>query len=110
MAITFLVIAAFLTVNLFLGGFIGLFGLLLGVGGAALSYIQLLNNIKKATNDDELNNAAAFAAIKGLASIMLSVLLLTFYSSLIVLGPITNLLPFSLINFAIFFISGWFFG
>ncbi len=110
LAITFLVIAAFLTVNLFLGGFIGLFGLLLGVGGAALSYIQLLNNIKKATNDDELNNAAAFAAIKGLASIMLSVLLLTFYSSLIVLGPITNLLPFSLINFAIFFISGWFFG
>jgi len=74
-----------------------------------LTFVKLLDGIKKANSSDELNRVAAFAALKALAAIAFSWVTLAFYGSLVAFGPITSQAPFSILNFGIFFLSGLFF-
>jgi hypothetical protein len=108
-AITLIVLAGFFATSLFLGGVIGAVGFSLGLGGSILTFLNLLDGIKKANNPDELNRVVAFAALKALAAIAFSWVTLAFYSSLVTFGPITSQAPYSILNFGIFFLSGLFF-
>lgn len=94
---------------LFFAGYIGALGAILGIGGATLGYFGLLKGLGEINNDQQLNSLVAFTALKGLASILLSSVTLAFYNSMITFGTVSQVLPFSLMNFCIFFISGWFF-
>lgn len=108
-AITLLTLALFLTAKLFLAGFITSFGLILGVAGFIFGYLQLLDGIKNAKNDEDINRVAAFAALKGVASMLLGGLGAVFYSAQISLGFLNSMLPFTMMNFGLFFYAGWFF-
>jgi len=108
-AIAILVIAAYFVGFLFFAGYIGALGAILGIGGASLSYFGLLKGLGEINNDQQLNSLVAFTALKDLASILLSSVTMVFYNSMITFGPVSQVLPFSLLNFGIFFMSGWFF-
>ena len=108
-AIALLIIAAYFAGSLLAAGMIGPIGAILAIGGAILSYFNLVKGLGEVQNETQFNNLVAFTALKGLASILLSGVTLVFYNSLISVGPITNVLPFSIVNFGIFFFSGWFF-
>lgn len=109
MAIALLVIAAYFAASLFLAGIIGAFGAFLGIAGPLLSFYQLLKGLGEIDNDQQLNNLASFTGLKAFAAILLSTVTLAFFSVNITVGALNQLLPFSLINFAIFFIGGWLF-
>ena len=108
-AIALMAIALFLTVNFFLLGYIGAFGLFLGVGGFLFSFKQLLDGINNADNDSDINRVAAFAATKAMAGILLGWIGAAFYSAQVAVGLITSMMPFTILNFSTFFFAGWFF-
>jgi hypothetical protein len=109
LAIALLVIAAYFATTLFLTGVIGAFGVFLGIAGPLLSFIQLLKGLGEINSNEQLNRLAAFTGLKAFSSILLSTVTMVFYSVNITVGFLSQLLPFSLLNFSIFFIGGWFF-
>lgn len=109
LAIALLVIAAYFAVTLFLAGIIGGFALFLGIAGPLLSYYQLLKGLGEINSHAELNALTAFVSLKAFAAIILSTLTMAFYSVNITIGFLNQMQPFSIFNFAIFFMGGWFF-
>ncbi len=107
-AIALIAIALFVTVSLFLAGYIAGFGLALALGGFYFTFTQLLDGIKSAQNDSDINRVAAFAATKALASIFLGWVGAAFYGAQIAVGALNSMMPFTMLNFSIFFFAGWF--
>jgi hypothetical protein len=58
---------------------------------------------------EQFNNLIAFTALKGFAAIALSTVTWLFYEATVSVGFLNGMQPFSILNFGIFFMAGWFF-
>jgi hypothetical protein len=102
-AIAFLVLAACVSLILFNLFIIGWVALLASLAVAVISYLQLLQGIKNAKNDADITNVANSAIVGATASILLGGMAYAFEDVVVVVGPLTSLTPYEMMNYAYFF-------
>lgn len=103
-----LVISMLLPIFLFTGGYIGVLGLLLGVGGGgwnAANFVKILGEI---STFEEFNELAAFTSIKAYSSIAFGFFAKYLYGVGPEFGPINGRTGYTIFNATFLFFSGLF--
>jgi hypothetical protein len=93
---------------LFSAGVIGGLGLVLGTGGALLNFNRFVTELGEITSAAEFDSLAARVGVQALASIALGQLGNAFYQAIPAIGTFTAMLPFNILNFALFFYANLF--
>lgn len=91
-------ISIVLAYSLFAAGIIGVAGFALGVMGAMANYISLLINATKVKTEDQFNQLLAGTALSALGAIVMGNLGSSFYGYLKQIGPLNEVLPYTIFN------------
>ncbi|MCA2998958.1 MAG: hypothetical protein ING75_10190 [Rhodocyclaceae bacterium] len=93
---------------LFTAGVIGVPGLILGLLGAGLNFNRFVTELGKITTEAEFDSLAVRVGVQALATISLGAIGYAFYGAIPAIGSFNAMLPFNILNFAIFFYANLF--
>ena len=73
--------------------------------GALLNFNAFVTELRQISSDSEFDSLAARVSLKAIASIALGLVGSAFYGYTATLGFLNSMLPFNILNFAIFFFA-----